>query len=41
MSCDHIAHSATRIQGVCILTGQTEYTAFPVKEVFCSQFFCP
>jgi len=27
ISCDHIAHSATRIQGVCILTGQTAGTA--------------
>lgn len=27
ISCDHIAHSATRIQGVCILTGQAAGTA--------------
>ncbi len=31
ISCDHIAHSATRIQGSCILTGQAAGTAAAIS----------
>lgn len=33
ISCDHIAHSATRIQGSCILTGQAAGTACALSRI--------